>query len=144
MIPLHYLCLSSGVCLHYRRFSSCCLSFPTPVSFRDWRDFPQTQPCLDLESETAPCSSVYSAVSQSDGIKNESFWPKQGIKSVWRVPQVPCVPLMQISLSVRLWVPVLPADGWYTCLQVPSSLSLATYRPVSPSCFNSLTIRSLW
>ena len=109
--PSHYLCLSGGVCLHYRQFSSCCLSFPTPVSCRDWRDFPQTQPCLDLESETAPCSSVYSAVSQPHGIKNESFCPKQGMKSVWPIPQAPCVPLMQISLSVRLWVLVLPADG---------------------------------
>ena len=119
MIPSHYLCLSSGVCLHYRRFSSCCLSFPTPVSFRDWRDFPQTQPCLDLESETAPCSSVYSAVSQPDGIKNESFWPKQGIKSVWPVPQVPCVPLMQISLSIWLWVLVLLLTAGLPALRYP-------------------------
>ena len=104
----------------------------------------QTQPCLDLESETAPCSRVYSAVSPPDGIKNESCCPKQGTRSVWPIPQAPCVPLIQVSLSVRLLVPGLPADSWSTCPQVPSSLSLTTYTPVSMSCFNSLTIRSLW
>ena len=127
MIPPHYLCLSSGVCLHHKQFSSCCLSFPTPASYRDWRDFPQTQPCLDLESETAQCSSVYSTVSPPDGIKNESCCPKQGMKSVWPVPQAPCVPLMQVSLSVQLWVPGLPADSWSPCPQVPFSLTHHIY-----------------
>ena len=92
------------------------------------------------ESETAPCSSVCVAVSLSDGIKSESCCPEQCMRSVWPVPQAPCVPLTQISLSVRLWLLVLPADSWSTCPQVPSLLSLTAYMPVSMSCFNSLTI----
>ena len=37
-------------------------AFPTPDSCRDWRDFPQAQPCLDLKSETAQCRSVCAAL----------------------------------------------------------------------------------
>ena len=57
------------------------------------------QPCLDLESETAPCSSVCVAASPPDGIKNESCCPKQGMRSVWPVPQASCVPLSCRFLS---------------------------------------------
>ena len=140
-ISLH---LSSGIYLHYRQFSSCCLSFPTPASCRDWRDFPQAQPCLDLESETAQCSSICVAVSPSDGIKNESCCPKQGMRSVWTVPQASCIPLSCRFLSIWLWVPVLSADSWSTWLQVPSLLLFTIYTLVSKSCFKFLTVSSLW
>ena len=70
-----------------------------PASCRDKRDFPQAQPCLDLESETAPCSSICVAVSQPDGIKNESCCSKQGTRSVWPLPQASCAPLSCRFLS---------------------------------------------
>ena len=64
-------------------------TFPTTASYRDWRDFPQAQPCLDLKSETAQCSSVCAALSPPDGIKNETCCSKQGTRSVWPISQEP-------------------------------------------------------
>ena len=129
---------------HHRHFSFHCTTFPTPASCRDQGDFPQAQPCLDLESETAQRSSVCVAVSPSDGIKNESCCPKQGMRSVWPVPQASCIPLSCRFLSIWLWMPVLSADSWSTWLQVPSLLLFTIYTLVSTSCFKFLTVSSLW
>ena len=51
--------------------------------------------------------------------QNESCCPKQGMRSVWPVPQVPCVPLMQISLSIWLWVLVLLLTAGLPALRYP-------------------------
>ena len=107
-ISLH---LSSGIYLHYRQFSSCCLSFPTPASCSDWRDFSWAQPCLDLESETAQCSSVYVAVSPPDGIKMSLVAPSR----VWGLFGL--FPRYRVSRLCRF----LSQSGcgcWFFCLQL--------------------------
>ena len=132
VIPLHFFA-SFQWSLSSLQFSSCFLSFPTPASCRDWRDFPQAQPCLDLESETAPCSSICMAVLPPDGIKNESCCLNLGMRSVWPIPQASCVPLCFMFLSqsgcgcqVFLLTAGAPASGtlfalthdMYACLHI--------------------------
>ena len=137
MIPLHFFS-SFQWSLSSLQFSSCFLSFPTPASCRDWRDFPQAQPCLNLESETAQSSSVFVAVSPPDGIKNESCCPEQGMRSVWPVPQASCVPLSCRFLSQSgcgCWVFLLTAG--------PPALRylLCSYSPYVCLCpFHALTL----
>ena len=77
MILLHLFASFHGVCLHRGPFSSCCLSFSIAAFCGDRRNFPQAQPCLELESETAEQGSqrllsVCMALSPPDGMKYES------------------------------------------------------------------------
>ena len=127
-------------------------AFPTQASWRDWRDFPQAQPCLDLESETAQCSSVCVALSPPDGIKKWILLPKQGRRSLCLISQEPLPHLAAGFSSSPPGVLVLPADSQPTWPQVFSLLSnviplvpfTVLYVLMSTSYFNSLATGSLW
>ena len=142
----------SGLCLHHGRFSSCYLSFPTQASCRDWRDFPQAHPCLDLESETALHNSVCVALSPPDGVKNKSCSPSRAGGLFGLSPREPLPHLAAGFSSSPPGVLVLPADSQPTWPQVLSLLSdviplvplTVLYVPVSTSCFNSLATGSPW
>ena len=94
-------------------------TFPTPASYRGWRDFSQAHPCLDLKSDTAQCSSVCAALSLPDGIKNEACCSKQDINSVWPISQEP------LSHLAEGFSPSPAVGAGSSCLQ-PAHLTSST------------------
>ena len=88
-----FICMFSLSLSSSRAVSILLSVLPHTSPYRNWRDFPQAQPCLDLKSETASHSSICVPLSPPDGIRNESCCPKQGPRSVWPVPQALCTPL---------------------------------------------------
>ena len=144
-MPLHYnlrLCDSTAfLCIFSvslkRQFSDWVTgsfhpvpAFPTPASCRDWRDFLQAQPWLDLESETAPHSRVCTALSPPDGIKNVSCSPQA-------VPEV-CLACFLGNLVSHLAVgffPSPPVGAGFSCWQPAHLISVMLFvQRFCPSC----------
>ena len=103
-------------------------AFPTPASCRDWRDFPQVQSCLDLESETALHSSVCAALSPPNGIKNESCCPKQ---CLWCLA---CFLGKLVSHLAAGFFPSPPVGAGFSCLQPAHLISVILFVQRVPLC----------
>ena len=86
-----YLHLFSGVCRHHRQFSSCSQLPHQPTAGTEGISHRLSPAWTWSQKELSVA--VYAVLSPPNGIKNESSCPKQGTRSLWSVPQVPCAPL---------------------------------------------------
>lgn len=84
VIPLHFFSVES---VFLKSSFHPVSHLPHTSHLQGQRNFPQAQPCLELESEKAEWGShrllcICVALSPPDGMKYESCCPKQGMRSV--------------------------------------------------------------